>query len=140
MNEMQFAIQRDRLARYGEIMALLLGVGVVGWLLLRLGLRRAFGDWAQSLEYTLLKDELAVSGCFTLRGFVLYRYDKRIPLSKITDVKLVQGPVLNKMGLWQMSIQTASGSTSAEAVLHALAEPHQVRDQILQAIEHTVVE
>ena len=135
MAEEPFVIKRDELIRYSEVICLIVGFLVVGWLLLQFGLRKAIGGWAQSLQYSLDQDKLSVSGCFALWGFVICRQEKRIPLAKITDVKLVQGPILNKMNLWALHIQTAStGQNRPEAVLHALAKPHEARDQILHAI------
>ena len=135
MAEDPFVIKRDELIRSREVIWLIAGLLVVGWLLLKLGFRKAIRGWAESLQYSLDQDKLSVSGCFALWGFVIYRQEKRIPLAKITDVKLVQGPIFNKMNLWALHIQTAStGQNRAEAVLYALAEPHEARDQILHAI------
>ncbi len=135
MQTLTFAIKRDRLVRYREVLCLLYGFFAIGWLLWRLGLAKAFRDWAQLLEYRLDQDTLSVSSCFAIEGLVLSRQEKHIPLAKITDVRLVQGPVLSKMDLWCIHIQTAStGLQHPEAVLYALDAPHEARDQILRAI------
>ena len=135
MAEETFVIKRDELAWSREVIFLIAGFVVVGWLLLELGFRKAIAGWAESLQYSLDQDKLSVSGCFALWGFVIYRQEKRIPLAKITDVKLVQGPIFSKMNLWALHIQTAgTGQHRAEAVLYALAKPHEARDQILHAI------
>ncbi len=135
MAEEPFVIKRDELIRSREVIWLIAGFLVVGWLLLKLGFGKAIRGWAESLQYSLDQDKLSVSGCFTLWGFVMNRQEKRIPLAKITDVKLVQGPILSKMNLWALHIQTAStGKNRPEAVLYALAKPHEARDQILHAI------
>lgn len=135
MDEMTFTIKRDRVARYMEVLALLRGLVVVGWLLLRLGLGRAIRGWADSLEYRLGRDTLSVSSCIAFGGVTLCRQTKSIPLAKITDVKLIQGPVLSRMGLWSVHIQTAGvGHLRPEATLYGLDEPHEARDRILQAI------
>lgn len=135
MAEETFVIKRDELIRSREVIFFIAGFLVIGWLLLKIGFRKAIAGWAESLQYSLDRDKLSVSSCFTLWGFVIYRQEKRIPLAKITDVKLVQGPILSKMNLWALHIQTAStGQNRAEAVLYALAKPHEARDQILHAI------
>ncbi len=135
MAEEPFVIKRDELIRYREVICLIAGLLIFGWLLLKFGLRKAIGGWAESLQYNLDQDKLSVSSSFALWGFVIYRKEKRIPLAKITDVKLVQGPILSKMNLWSIHIQTAStGQNRPEAVLYALAKPHEARDQILHAI------
>ncbi len=135
MAEETLEIKRDELIRSREVIWLIAGFVVIGWLLLQFGFRKAIAGWAESLQYSLDQDKLSVSSCFTLWGFVIYRQEKRIPLSKITDVKLVQGPIFSKLNLWSIHIQTAStGQNRPEAVLYALAKPHETRDQILHAI------
>lgn len=135
MAEEPFVIKRDELIWSREVICLIAGFLVVGWLLLEFGLRKAFAGWAESLQYSLDQDKLSVSSCFALWGFVIYRQEKRVPLAKITDVKLVQGPIFSKMNLWALHIQTAgTGQHRPEAVLYALAKPHEARDQIWHAI------
>ena len=136
MDKITFSVKRQQLGRYQDIHLLVAGFLVLGWLLLLMGFRKAHLLWAESLEYHMDDDTLSVTSCFTLWGLVMSRQEKRIPLSKITDVKLVQGPILNRMDLWQLHIQTAStGQRFPEAVLHALETPHETRDQILAAIK-----
>ena len=135
MQEQTIEIQRARLFRYQEVRCLLTGAYVLGWLLLRLGLAKALRDWVESLTYRINSENLFISGCFSVWGVVLHRYEKTIPLAKITDVKLVQGPVLNRMNLWGIHIQTAGqGTFKAEATLWAPENPHGVRDHILHAV------
>ena len=135
MAEETLVIKRDDLAWSREVIFLIAGFVVIGWLLLEFGFRKAIGGWAESLQYSLDQDKLSVSSCFTLWGLVIYRQEKRIPLAKITDVKLAQGPIFSKMNLWALHVQTAgTGYNRSEAVLYALAKPHEARDQILDAI------
>ena len=135
MAEEPFVIKRDELIRYREVIFLIAGFLVVGWLLLKFGFRKAIGGWAESLQYSLDQDKLSVSGCFTLWGFVMNRQEKRIPLAKITDVKLVQGPILSKMNLWALHIQTAStGQNRPEAVHYSLAKPLEALDKKQHAL------
>lgn len=130
-------IHRWRLVRYCEMRCLVAGLYLIGQILLLLGFGKSFNSWAFSLKYRLGRDALSIYSCFTLWGFVLYQQDKRIPIMKITDVKLVQGPILNSMGLWNMHIQTAgTGTYRPEAILYALELPEQVRDDILDAIKN----
>ncbi|NLF08017.1 MAG: PH domain-containing protein [Pirellulaceae bacterium] len=130
-----FVIQRDRLYRYYEVISLIGGLYFIGWLLLKIGFAKAYRSWVDSFVYRLDHDCLAISSCYELWGFVLFRQEKRIPLEKITDLRLMQGPVLSKMGLWCLYVQTASsGSQGPEAILHALDNPREARDQIMQAV------
>ncbi len=135
MGECTFEIRRERLAQYMKAICLIAGLLVPGLLLWLLGVGKAVKNWAQSLEYRMDEESLSVSSCVTLWGFVLSRREKCIPLAKITDMKLVQGPILNKMDLWLLQIQTAgAGYQFPEATLYALDKPHEVREQIQLAI------
>ena len=68
----------------------------------------------------------------TLRedGGVFFLFRKSIPLERITDINLVQGPLLRFFGIWAMRIQTA-GSDQCEATLYGVREPEKVRTLIL---------
>jgi len=63
-------------------------------------------------------------------GGVFFLFRKSIPLERITDVALVQGPLLRYFGIWVMQIQTA-GSAQCEAVLFGVRNPEEVRELIL---------
>lgn len=60
---------------------------------------------------------------------------KAIPLDRITDVVLAQGPLLRHCEIWALHIQTAgmSGQMGYEATLLGLTDPEGIRDRILQA-------
>ncbi len=63
---------------------------------------------------------------------VLCRSRKSIPLDRITDIELFQGPLMRLWGIWGLAIQTAgSAQASAEGTLYGLMEPEQVRDTIM---------
>jgi hypothetical protein len=135
MQQIAFAVQRGKLVRYLEVRALVMGCFVLGWVMLRLGYAKAYRKWADGVEYRLDGDAICVSGCFAPWGIVLRRYEQRIPLAKITDVILIQGPILDRMGLWALDIQTSgTGYRFPEARLLALEDPHAVRDQIQEAM------
>ncbi|MBN1394702.1 MAG: PH domain-containing protein [Pirellulales bacterium] len=137
MQTESFPIQRERLVRYCEVLCFVAGLYFIGWVLLRIGFAKAIREWAKSLEYRLEGDYLSVYSCSRLWDFVLRSQEQRIPLMKITDVKLVQGPILNRLNLWSLYIQTASTGTGVpEAVLWGLESPREVRDEILAAIEN----
>jgi putative membrane protein len=141
----EFEVDREKLAAYIEIQLLLVGffcfgVGlIVVWLWLRFGLRDDIRRSAEAYRCYLSEDRLVVKGCFRMWGLTWSNTEASIPLEKITDVKLVQGPILAKMGLWKLLIQTA-GSTmqQAEATLAALKAPQESRDHILEAINTRV--
>lgn len=64
-----------------------------------------------SLEVVLTSRELQVS-----RG-VLVRQEKSIPLEKVTDLALVQGPIMRRMGIKGLQVETAGQSSSAGGAL-----------------------
>ena len=84
--------------------------------------------WAGALRYSLDDKALRVE-----QGR-LFKSRKSIPLEKITDLELVQGPLLRYFDMWIINVQTAStGSQSPEATLIGLVNPEQVREEILAA-------
>ncbi|MDR1959514.1 MAG: PH domain-containing protein [Planctomycetaceae bacterium] len=66
---------------------------------------------------------------------VVFLSRKAIPLDRITDIALVQGPVMRYIGIWALQIQTAGngGVATPEAVLYGMFHPEQVREEILTA-------
>ncbi|MBN2588282.1 MAG: PH domain-containing protein [Sedimentisphaerales bacterium] len=133
----EFAIQREPIARYFyylQILMILLftiwyfGIGII------LALVHAFtlGPWlskkqAEALHYWLEGNTLrADSGVFFLKR-------KAIPLDRITDIVIAQGPLLKKMGIWQLQIQTAgTGHARPEVSLYGLTQPEQIRDLLIK--------
>jgi len=70
---------------------------------------------------------------------VLFKSRKSIPLDKITDLELVQGPLLRFMNMWTIKVQTAStGSQMPEATWIGTINPEQVRNEILAARDEHV--
>ena len=88
-----------------------------------------FGCWlcpqkANNLRYRL------VGSTFRADGGVFFLFRKSIPLERITDIALVQGPLLRYFAIWAMRIQTA-GSAQCEATLYGVREPEKIRELIL---------
>jgi membrane protein YdbS with pleckstrin-like domain len=88
-----------------------------------------FCSWLCPQQATNLRYRLDGS---TLRadGGVFFLFRKSIPLERITDVNLVQGPILRDCDIWAMRIQTA-GSAQCEAILYGVREPDKIRELIL---------
>ena len=88
-----------------------------------------YGRWfypkkASSLRYRLVGSVLrADDGVFFLSR-------KSIPLERITDVVLAQGPLLRFFNIWTMQIKTV-GSPMPEATLYGVREPENIREMIL---------
>jgi putative membrane protein len=80
-----------------------------------------------SLDVTLTTRELQVS-----RG-VLIRQEKTIPLEKITDLAVFQGPIMRRLGLKGIQVETAgqSGAGSALVKIVGLANVDDFRDAAL---------
>jgi membrane protein YdbS with pleckstrin-like domain len=65
-------------------------------------------------------------------GFIFLKR-KSIPLDRVTDFGLVQGPVMRMLGIWALQVQTAStGTNIPEATLIAIENPEKVRDELLR--------
>jgi membrane protein YdbS with pleckstrin-like domain len=102
------------------------------WILLGIGISIGltfFFLWlcpqqANNLHYRLEGDMVRAD------GGVFFLFRKSIPLERITDVNLIQGPIQRYLGIWAMQIQTA-GSAQCEATLYGVREPEKVREQIL---------
>jgi len=139
----EFAIQRKAVTRYlywVQILIIIIG-GI--WFCgagLVLAILHAFtlGPWlsrkqAEALRYWLDGGALRVDqGVFFLKR-------KTIPLDRITDVVLVQGPLLKVFGIWELRVQTAgTGQSVPEATLYGVTDPEAVRDVIVMTRDEIV--
>jgi len=79
---------------------------------------------------------------FTLRidSGVFFLKRKSIPLDRVTDVVLNQGPLLRFFNIWRLDIQTAGTGTqcSAEGHLYGIVNPESVRDRLIAARDQAV--
>jgi len=134
--EKELDIDRDKILTYNLWLGLLVCAPFVllfGIGLILAGIHIAFSmlyvpKWVEVLRYCLDDKALRVE-----EG-LLFRSRKTIPLDKITDLELVQGPVLRAFDMWTIKVQTAStGSQMAEATLIGLVNPEKVREEILAA-------
>ena len=132
----RFEVDREAVARYffrGQVLSML----VIGIWLFGLGLIAAIVHivytgprltrrQAAELSYWLDGSTLRIDqGVFFLKR-------KSIPLDRITDVVVVQGPLMRWCGIWGLQVQTAgSGQGVPEATLFGLTEAEQVRDLIM---------
>ena len=134
-----YVVQRDQVALYFYWLHIL-SIILIGIWFFGLGLVVAIiyaftvGVWlpqkqAQALQYWLDGTTLRVDqGVYFLKR-------KSIPLDRVTDVMLVQGPLMRWCDIWAVYIQTAgmSGQASAEAVLYGIERPEEIRDELLKA-------
>jgi len=149
-----FSIKRAQVARYFYcglimiiipvaffiIMFVLTGVWLlgIGGIIIAFIYAFKFGPWlskkqSHALLYWLDNYTLMVNqGVFFLKR-------KSIPLDRVTDIVLAQGPLMKWCGIWELRIQTAgTGQNMPEASLYGLDDPEAVRDLLLKARDETV--
>ena len=70
---------------------------------------------------------------------VVFLKRKSIPLDRITDIVMVQGPIMRMCGVWSLQIQTAgSHQQGPEGALHGVVDPESVRDKLMAARDRIV--
>lgn len=85
------------------------------------------GQILAAMSADLLSQKLVVK-----RG-IFFKEEKSIPLEKITDVGLSQGPLMRLFGLYRLSFETAGQSGSGALVsLLGIVEPGEFREAILE--------
>lgn len=85
------------------------------------------GRMLQAMSATLTERKLVV------RRGVLFKVEKSIPLEKITDVSMSQGPLMRAMGLYRLSFETAGQSAQGALVsLIGIRDAATFRESILQ--------
>lgn len=139
-----FEIQRVPVGRYfywtSILMTALIGVFIFGFGALAAALYAwTFGPWLSRKQAAILEYELRETHLFVHQG-VFFIKRKSIPLDRVTDIVLTQGPLLRYFGLWRLDIQTAgSGQQQAEAYLYGLVNPEQAKEQILNARDRIAI-
>ena len=104
------------------------GIGLLLVVLYLCGVAYFSVAWVKVLRYRLTDKALLVE-----KG-IWFKSRKTIPLDKITDLELVQGPLLRVFGMWIIKIQTAgTASQTPVAMLLGMIEPEQIREEILAA-------
>ncbi len=63
---------------------------------------------------------------------ILVRKLKSIPLDRVTDLELTQGPLMRLCGIWSLQVQTAGRmQQTPEGIIWGPREPETVRDTIV---------
>ena len=89
--------------------------------------------YLRRMKCTLTDRSLRVS-----RG-VLTRTEKTVPLDKITDLGLVQGPLMRYFGIEGLSVETAGQSTQGPLVrLQGIVGARKFRDAVLKQRDEVV--
>ncbi|WP_312821022.1 PH domain-containing protein [Brevundimonas sp.] len=112
--------------------ALSLVVTVIG--ILMLPIWAVIGTWWAKRYYESLRLELTDRSVVVSKG-VFFKRELTIPLDKIQDISISEGPLLAKFGLLGLRIETAGQRNAAtgksEADLVGLENAREVRDLIL---------
>jgi len=110
------------------LIATILGVLLVPFWVL------GFGQWYSRRYFENLRCVLYERSLVVGRG-IYFRNERTIPLDKIQDLTLIEGPLLSKFGLCQLKVETAGQSSSAqggsEADLVGIVEARDFRDRVL---------
>lgn len=91
-------------------------------------------------QYDQLTCALTPRGLVLRRG-VLFRVQKSVPLDKITDLALSEGPLLRALGLCSLTIETAGGgqtTSTGQAVLPGVANAEAFRDAVIAQRDQVV--
>ena len=124
----------ERLPRYFLIMSVFgLTISVIGiplipfWIL-------GLGQYVHRRQYDSLESELTERTLNIRKGF-LFRTQTNVPLDKITDLALNEGPVLRRLGLCTLSVETAgggAGTSMGQAQLTGVVDAIGFRDAVMR--------
>lgn len=93
-------------------------------------------------QYEGLACELTARTLNVRRGF-LFKVQQSIPLDKITDLALYEGPILRRLGLCSLRIETAGGGqtgTTGQAMLPGVVGAEMFRDRVLAQRDAVVLD
>ncbi|MFC1889437.1 PH domain-containing protein [Thermodesulfobacteriota bacterium] len=114
----------------------ILTVTVVGILLIPFWFaigRVVTGRYLSRIKCVLTEKKLHVS-----KG-ILIRVEKTVPLDKITDIGLVQGPIMRHFGLESLTVETAGQSSEGALVkIIGIIETRKFRDAVLRQRDEVV--
>ena len=123
----------DKLKTYWYLHVVLISVAtIVGVVILPIWLL-GWGNWYVRRSFEALKCEMHERTLVVKRG-IFFRVEKTIPLDKIQDLTVKEGPLLRWLGLRSLKIETAGQGTpgSSEADLIGIVDPLDFRDQVLR--------
>jgi len=132
----EFEIDREAVYQYTLVFTSLLiavcGIGAFGaGLLLGPLWYLTLGRWVHRRQVDALRYWLNGSTLRINKGFIFLQR-KSIPLDRVTDFVLTQGPLARYYGVWVIKVQTAGmGQQRAEGVLVGVVDAEAVRDLLL---------
>ncbi|MFT5081725.1 MAG: putative membrane protein [Planctomycetota bacterium] len=92
------------------------------------------GPTVHRRQYEALECELTDRSLNFRQGF-LFRVQKNVPLDKITDLALNEGPILRYLGLCSLTIETAgggAGTAMGQAALVGIMGPVEFRNAVIR--------
>lgn len=92
-------------------------------------------------QYDALECELTERTLNVRKGF-LFRVQKNVPLDKITDLALNEGPILRFLGLCSLNIETAggaAGTATGQAVLVGIEDALEFRNAVMRQRDRVTV-
>ncbi|MBC8871705.1 MAG: PH domain-containing protein [Planctomycetes bacterium] len=150
-NRTTFAIETSRLVRYLRLrscLPLLIPLVLTVWIAISAPRLTVTNPWMLSIlgiggigvAFAVVVTPIQVRAMSywidgtTLRidqGIVVRRC-KSIPLDRVTDIEMVQGPLMRVCGIWALQIQTAGSAQQApEGTIRGVSNPESVRDTIM---------
>jgi putative membrane protein len=92
------------------------------------------GQWYCKRYFENLRCTLCERSLVVARG-IYFKRERTIPLDKIQDLTLLEGPLLKRFGLSQLKVETAGQSSAqqggSEADLVGIVEARKLRDRVL---------
>ena len=91
------------------------------------------GQYVHRRQYESMEAELTERSLSIRKGF-LFRIQKNIPLDKITDLAVNEGPILRYLGLCSLTVETAgggAGTNMGQAALPGVVDAVGFRDAVL---------
>jgi membrane protein YdbS with pleckstrin-like domain len=132
--EKEFEIDRENIARYFKWLQLAanillvpyFGLGIITGLIYYYKI----APWLPKMQADAIKYRL--DGKFLRIDTGVYFLQRNsVPLERITDIDIFQGPLMRHFGVWKLRVQTSS--FRRPAVLFGIYNPEQVRDEIFAA-------
>ena len=123
----------EKLKTYFFVGTLLLFLATVAGILLIPFWLLGWGAWHCRKYFENLHCKLGERSLMVGRG-IFFRVEKTIPLDKIQDMTLREGPLLKAFGLLQLQIETAGQSTAqgiGDAKLVGIKNAREFRDRVL---------
>jgi putative membrane protein len=122
-----------RLKMYFMLQALL-GLAITFFGLLLVPVWMLVGRPVHQRQFDALECELTERTLNFRKGF-LFRIQKNVPLDKITDLALNEGPILRYFGLCSLAVETAgggAGTATGQALLVGIMNPVEFRNAVMR--------